>query len=62
MPVELLDQFLHTFRKLAPLRFVWQTNSGFQELLGQREVPQNLLLVQWLPIKILLGMFFEQYN
>lgn len=58
MPTELLEQFLHTFRILAPLRFVWQTNSDVHELIGKREVPENLIMVQWAPIKILLGLFF----
>ncbi|KAI6182722.1 UDP-glucuronosyl/UDP-glucosyltransferase family-containing protein [Aphelenchoides bicaudatus] len=61
MPAELLDRFLETFKQLAPLRFVWQTNSKPEDLLGQREAPDNLILVQWAPIKVLLAHSNLQY-
>jgi hypothetical protein len=57
MPAHLLDNFLHAFEALAPITFVWQLNSEVNDLIGQRKVPDNLVMLRWAPIKILLGLF-----
>jgi glucuronosyltransferase len=55
MPKHLWEEFIRTFESVDHLRFVWQTNSGVDELIGHRQMPKNVILLKWAPVKILLA-------
>jgi len=58
MPKILLNIFLNTFSTSSHL-IIWQTNSPIKEIINENitntNLPLNIQIVKWAPIKLLLG-------
>ncbi|KAL3104648.1 hypothetical protein niasHT_022359 [Heterodera trifolii] len=58
MPEELFRSFLRAFSSFPSIIFLWQTNSEPNAILADKKcqnLPKNVRLVRWAPIKILLA-------
>uniref|UniRef100_A0A914CAU6 Glucuronosyltransferase n=1 Tax=Acrobeloides nanus TaxID=290746 RepID=A0A914CAU6_9BILA len=60
MPTHLLDIFLDAFSQTNHL-ILWATNGDTSNLLKNKTLPSNLIVVRWAPIKILLAHRNLQY-
>lgn len=57
MPKKLLNTFLSTFGN-STYNVIWQTNSDPLKILSNNchQLPSNVYMYHWLPLKILLGI------